>query len=848
MNKKIKDYNQKRIPKKLLASVPFIFIIIALIYSCTEENKFSTTFDNTNDRIWIGKDFWSIPLEDWKIADGKLYCIGNIPNSRVNLLTHVLSSESGNFKVSVNIGLTEKGDSPGTAGLLLGVYDQEDPDVRAACYFGKGISAGISLKGFAFLNNEKEELPEGFDFNDFNITVEGDNNHLNMEIADKKGTKPVNLSSKVNGIQGLIAVANNIPLEGDKTPGKSTFSFDNLQLSGSKIIEKPENAFGPVLWTMHTLNDGTLKLMAMLPPLGKNDNQMVGLQLKKDGNWETVDTKVIDPDSRTTVYKLGNWDATRDTEYRIEYISTKKDGTQIPEYYSGTIRKDPVDRSIKFGALTCQFSSGFPYSPLVKNLTKLEPDILYFSGDQIYEANGGYPIKREPEDLSILNYLGKYYMFGWAFGDLMRDRPTICTPDDHDVFHGNLWGEGGKDMPADSRIGTVGGYYQSAKMVNVVNQTQCGQLPDPYDPTPVKQGISVWYTSLNYGRISFAIISDRQFKSGPETVAYWEGRNDHLTEKPKDPALLDKPGLKMIGDRQLKFLNEWISDWKKVDMKVLLSQTVYANVATHHGSKDGSFDGFLLGDLDSGGWPKSPRDKVIKLIRKGAAFHINGDQHLPTIVQYGLKQYRDAGYSFCTPPISSIYVRWFLPDEVGYPVHDRPEHGYPNTGKYMDAFGNKNYVYAVGNPGDIITDPNSRYHESQLRASGFGFVTFNKEERTIAIDSWRFLADVENPNPIRDQFPGWPFKISQFDNFGLHAENVLPLIAVNKPNQLIQVWNEKTGELVQVFRMKGTEVQPRLHENGTFTLIIGEGEKAEKINGIKSQLKNNEKTISVKLT
>ncbi len=834
--------------ENLLQHTPKICcIFLILIVSCTSENQYTASFKNVNDRIWIGKDFWAIPLEDWKVADGKLQCTGNEPQSRVNLLTYKIAPDPGDFEISVEASLIEKGDIPGSAGLLIGVYDEEDPDVRAACYFGKGIHAGASLQGFAFLGNERRDLPEGFDFSEFNISVKGNDNQITMTVTDNKGNKSEKLSFDADNIQGLVAIANNITLSGNEKPGNSGFSFYNLKVSGSKITKTPENAFGPVLWTMHTLNENILKLLAFLPPVGTDDNQEVQLQLNINGSWETVSTQKIDPDSRTALFTVKDWDSSKDVDYQVEYIEKGKDGTEMPEYYKGTIRRDPVDRPLKFGGLTCQYSSGFPYTPLVNNLTSLEPDILYFSGDQIYEANGGYPIKREPEDISILSYLGKYYMFGWAFGDLMRERPTICTPDDHDVFHGNLWGEGGEAMPPDSRIGTVGGYYQSAKMVNVVNRTQCGQLPDPYDPTPVKQDISVWYTSLNYGRISFAIISDRQFKSGPETVATWEGRNDHLTELPGDPSVLDNPNLKMIGDRQMKFLNDWISDWKDADMKVLLSQTVFANAATHHGSKDGSFDGFLLGDLDSGGWPKSGRDKVVKLMRKGAVFHINGDQHLPTIIQYGVEDYRDAGYSFCTPPISSIYVRWFLPDEVGYPVLDRPQHGYPNTGNYTDAFGNKNYVYAVGNPGDIITDRTSRYNESQLRVSGFGMITFDQSERSISIDSWRFLADVENPNPIRDQFPGWPLKISQFDNFGFNAKNILPRITVNKPNQLVQVWNEKTGELVQVFRMKGTEIQPNLHESGIFTLIVGEEKTIEKITGIKSKLNNNEETISIEL-
>jgi alkaline phosphatase D len=439
-------------------------VFLFTVTSCSPKPAFIAEFDNTHDRVWVGKDFWSIPLEDWKVENGKLHCIGSVPESRVNLLTRVLSPGRGNFGVSVKVGLTSEGDTPGSAGLLVGVHDREDPDVRAACYFGKGIQVGVSLRGFAFLNDERAELPGEFDFSDFEITVRGSDNRLRMKVTDKNGTGPKALSCSVEHIQGLVAVASNLIPEGAEKPGNSTFSFDELKLSGSKVTEKPENAFGPVLWAMHTLSKGTLKLMALLPPVGEEDNQNVSLQLKEgDDTWRTVATQPIEPASRTAVFRLENRDATRDVEYRVEYIEKGKNGTETPEYYRGTIRKDPVDRPLKFGGHTCQYHYGFPYTPLVKNLTKLDPYILYFSGDQVYEANGGYPIKREPEDVSVLNYLGKYYMFGWAFGDLMRDRPTICTPDDHDVFHGNLWGEGGEPMADKSSVGTIGGFVQPVK-------------------------------------------------------------------------------------------------------------------------------------------------------------------------------------------------------------------------------------------------------------------------------------------------------------------------------------------------------------------------------------------------
>ncbi|MBW6481123.1 MAG: hypothetical protein K0B37_16965, partial [Bacteroidales bacterium] len=154
-------------------------------------------------------------------------------------------------------------------------------------------------------------------------------------------------------------------------------------------------------------------------------------------------------------------------------------------------------------------------------------------------------------------------------------------------------------------------------------------------------------------------------------------------------------------------------------------------------------------------------------------------------------------------------------------------------------------VYALGNPGKITVDRNSRYNNAQIRVSGFGFVTFDQKERTIDIDSWRFLADVEDPNPIRDQFPGWPHQISQFDNLGMSADNILPEITVNQPNQLMQIWNEKTGELVQIYRIKGSTVQPNLHETGTFKIIIGENDNQKEATGLKTQKGNNTEKVSI---
>lgn len=87
------------------------------------------------------------------MENGALHCIGNVPQPRVNLLTHVLSPEAGEFEVSVKISLATEGSVPGSAGLLVGLYDEEDPDIFDIQIFMKQETLVIKLLVFMnFLN------------------------------------------------------------------------------------------------------------------------------------------------------------------------------------------------------------------------------------------------------------------------------------------------------------------------------------------------------------------------------------------------------------------------------------------------------------------------------------------------------------------------------------------------------------------------------------------------------------------------------------------------------------------------------------------------------------------------
>ncbi len=832
-----------------MKTVHFLIIIgtMLLFVRCSNnEKKYTEDFNRYPDRVWVNEHLWTIPLEDWKIENKRVECIGNRANMRLNLLTYKTMGY-GDYVLAAKMGIAGSYSKPGTAGFRIGVNDNTDDDIRSLCYFGKGVDVGVNTDGFIFIGKKQQELPEGYSLSDFQLTAKvtrnSDKNTVTLIFKDTKGNTTALTNDEAGQTEGAIQFVNNFNTEGSYEEGPN-FWFDDISLQGSMVKPFEKNTFGPVLWAMYTLSKGTLNITAQMPPLDNNNKHEVSFQVKRNNKWKTLKQSEISKKACIAEFKVKGWDEKQDVPYRMAYEEKYTDGSSKMHYYEGKIRKEPGDGKLKMGGMTCQYHYGFPYRPLVDNLKLKNPDLLYFSGDQIYEFNGGYYIIREPADRAILNYLGKWYMFGWAFGELMRDRPTICIPDDHEVYQGNLWGEGGNDVTLEKwekQSDCTGGFVQPVDMINVVVHTNCSHLPDPYDPTPMKQNINVYYTDLVYGGISFGIVGDRIFKTGPQAISFWEGRKDHLKQELEDPSVLDNDTLKLLGDRQMEFLRHWTENWEDAEMKVFLSQTIFANVATHHGGNRM----FLVGDLDSGGWPKSARDNTVSQISKSFAFHICGDQHLPSLVHYGINKCRDAGWVFCTPAIAVGYQRFFLPDELGWPVNNRPEHGNPNTGCYTDAFGNINYVYAIGNPADQNTHTN-RYQMAELKSSGFGFINFNLDKRDINIETYHFMANLHDDNTKEDQFPGWPKTINQIDNYAREAAAYLPTIKLKENNEpVIRIIEAQTGSLVYNIRMNGKKFTPKVFEEGEYIIEIGEGKNKKVFEGVKTIRAKDTKTLTI---
>ena len=825
----------QRFALRIVPCLPVAFC--AFVFATELAAQFKAPWAESPDRRWVGAEFWANPLEDWRIHGGRLECVRGGANRNVHVLTHGVRNAGGSVRSSVAVSRLGQQGARGSAGFRIGIRS-ELGDHRSALIHGRGIDCGVRHDGTIFVGDAKGPRSEALaKLRQFGLELtiddaEGARDRVVLVAKDAEGGELARASALIERarLAGNLALVNNFAepragRQGGRRRGgrrnapalPARHAFADWTIAGTRVASAPDRAWGPILWTQHTLSRGTLRLSAFLPPLGPNDDKTVTLEVRRGNEWQRVGSETLDTGSWTAVFEVRDWDASRNVPYRVRYALRSKGGKSRGDAFEGTIRKDPVeDRSLAVAGFTGNTDAAFPNAKLVDNISKHDPDLLFFSGDQLYEFCGGYGIKRNPVDLAILTYLRKYYLFGWAFRDLLRDRPSVILPDDHDVYQGNIWGNGGNAITI--REHARGGFAMHEDFVNVVMRTQCAHMPRPYDPKPIQRGIDVAYTHLVYGRVSFAVIEDRKWKAGPKgLVESGSRRPDHVLDPKIDVKKLDVPEAALLGKRQLDFLEAWAQDWRGIDLKCVLSQTIFANVANYHGGNQQ----FIIADLDSNGWPQSGRRRALRAIRKGFGFMYAGDQHLASIVHHGIDAHRDAGVSFCVPSIAAGYPRSWRPDAEGRPVRGREAGGLANTGDYVDGLGNLITVHAVGNPAAKNRRPVlERLHD---KASGYGLVHFDKQDRTIRMECWRLLFDAAQPK-ASDQFPGWPRTISMLDNYARKAAARLPELRVRGMNHpVVKVTNSKTNELVYALRIRGTKFRPKVFDAATrYDVQVGE--------------------------
>ncbi|MFK7742301.1 MAG: alkaline phosphatase D family protein [Planctomycetota bacterium] len=596
-----------------------------------------------------------------------------------------------------------------------------------------------------------------------------------------------------------------------------------------------------IAFALYTVQAGTLKMTAQLYPLADGVEREVllfvrpragGAQADGASEWRSVASVAVDetlyghPQKNVkrwlAHFRVAGWDSARDFEYRVEAAGGRA-------RFEGVVRRDPIEKNVvSVASLSCNgnYDRG-PRADIVRNLRYQDPDLLFFAGDQSYDHKRHYEA---------------WLLWGRQFREVTRDRPTITIPDDHDIGQGNVWGASGQK--ADNGAGDSGGYHWSASYVNAVQAAQTWHLPDPADATPVQRGIGVYYTSMRLGGLGFAILEDRKFKTGPRgLIAGHKGRSDHYPDPAFDTRRLDVPEAVLLGERQLRFLDDWAQDWTGVELKAVLSQTVFANAAHLHGpgiwGKTAADDlrdkpgQRLHADLDSNGWPQTGRNRALQAIRRGFATMLAGDQHLATLVHHGVNDFGDSGVSFVSPSIVNYYVRRWAPLEAsqnalqGSPL--------PMCGDYLDGFQNKITMLAYVNPDpDRVFSSGTSGQVWGPRAEGYGLVYFDKAARTMRYEVWPRGVDAAAPGA--KPYKGFPVTKTQADQYGRAARAWLPeLVISGLEHPVVQVIEERSASVVYTMRIRGTRFRPKVFVPGDYTVrVSGQPGPSRTISGLRA--------------
>lgn len=843
-----------------------------------DAGDFDSRWNAEIDRTWIGPDYWANRLQDWRIVDGRVECLEASPQRpmrTLQLLTADLSAEPGELLLSVRLGTIQpaKQRSPDTwAGVLLGAGGKSiDPRITALVHHHPaedgGIVVAVDGSGRVIFrdNNVGPEIETGANatslrpnalpvlapavrtgtgfvgdqgFDDVELRIEArplGEKYSITATALNRATGKVLSAAELRGVaprevEGGVALVSHLG-----SPGASQgYWFREWKMSGRKVVLHPERAFGPVFATQYTLHRGTLKLTAQLPPLGPRDADAARLEVRGGPNdpWRLVARARLAQPGYILPFRVEKWDAKEDQQFRVVYDLYQGSDRPQTKIVEGLIRRPPTEKGelsvaafhgnkLQTGALKWHGGGlSFPHRELTGAVAAQNPDLLVFAGDQV-QINDFTGAQRAPLDKATLDYLDKWYRWCWAFGDLTRQRPTVCIPGQQDYFHAQLWGAAGRA----AKQADDGGFTMPAEFVNLVQRTQTSHLPDPIDPRAIDQAIDVFFTRFDYAGVSFAILEDRKFKSSP-TVMIPEGRvTGGRFQNPKfDPARLgDVAGAELLGDRQLRFLREWAADWSHgVWMKATLSQGLFAEVATQ--PRDGAgeskvkrpvadypTDDRLVVDATSNAWPQTGRNAALREIRKGFAMHLAGDQPVSSVVRYGIDQWDDAGYAFSVPSIGSQTTRRWFPADGGA---NRPAEAPKYTGQFKDGFGNLFTVLAAANP-------TVGKEATAIAASptGFGVVKFARDSREIRFESWTGGGAKAFSQPS----PGWPVVVRQIDNYSRPAQAHLPEVQVTGlVDPVIQVVDEANGEIVYTLRIRGESYRPPVFHDGAYTVRIGE--------------------------
>ena len=142
-----------------------IVILLLTAAGCGEKHiSVKYTFDSVHDRIWIAEDFWTVPLEDWRIHDGRIEFTGKGQQSTCTVLPYTMDKNEKSFLIRMDMGLIEKSINNGSAGLIIGSEAIEEEGIKSRHLFWKRNKCGSQYRRICIYRSEFKETSCGFQF------------------------------------------------------------------------------------------------------------------------------------------------------------------------------------------------------------------------------------------------------------------------------------------------------------------------------------------------------------------------------------------------------------------------------------------------------------------------------------------------------------------------------------------------------------------------------------------------------------------------------------------------------------------------------------------------------------
>lgn len=748
--------------------------------------------------LWLGGEWWGNRLHDWSMRDGAIVFSGK-PKQPMLVATWLpgeIKPGGKGFTVSVTVDFGAHPPRPDAwAGVLLGIGAGKLDAGLVTHVFGLGGKGGglvvataadgtLTLRDRRIENSRDAEVlatgersPEADDSGPYRVEISAERSQDGIElraVSTRNGKVVSSLDVgdlETDAVDGGIGLIVQPPKKKDDAFHPA---FSGFRVDGSSVARAPERRFGPVAGIQFTTGAHGLKLSAQCVPTGSSAKAAPSLYPKARlyyrvqgvKTWSQGPAVAIPAPSHTAVFDLPDWNRRSAADIRVVPIDADGRDAADEFCYSGTVPAEPSGAELRIAQFHCPRMVGVgndePYTAVPREhpferftcrnlllpnqaalarISAQSPDLLLFTGDQLYE---GVPTRPEFDAHGapvFEDYLYKWMVFLRAFGSLTQTVPAVTMPDDHDVFLGNFWGWSGNPPPG--KPGVPGfkrghGWPFPPAFYNLVVATQSGHLPSPLGAPATPKGLNSYGTVMDFGGASFAIVEGRSHKSPPL---------DQFRDHPENASLL--------GADQEAWLEAWPKRLADDVPRFVVTQTYFVNAMT-------DTKGNISHDvIDSDGWPKPARDRAVRLFKDAGAVLLAGDIHNSVLLKLGVDGPDDGPYQFIPLAFGQFFQRWWEPATPGggWKPGDQPY-----TGQFSDVLGSPFRVIACANPnismkeafeagfqarGRLIVDPD-------LTQSGYGIVVVDRDKGTLRFEHWNRDAEEGRRS---SQFTGWPVEV-----------------------------------------------------------------------------------------